>query len=202
MNPSLATLCVIVAAYLVGSVSFAVVVSKLFGLPDPHSYGSGNPGATNVLRTGNKPAAALTLLGDGLKGFVAVLAATIAAQKPGTILSMVSWAFSIAGSAFFPALVLGIFWERATRAGALAGMLVGILLSIYYILRVEFDSIPLLGISGFNMDPWFHIQSTSSGLFGVLAGFLTIVVVSLLTRPDPRAASFLKTIRFRNGTEQ
>ncbi len=133
---------------------------------------------------------------------VAVLAATVAAQKPGTILSMVSWAFSIAGSAFFPALVLGIFWERATRAGALAGMIVGIVLSIYYILRVEFDSIPILGISGFNMDPWWHIQSTSSGLFGVLAGFLTIVVVSLMTRPDPEAAGFLKTIRFRKGAGQ
>ena len=72
MNTSLATLAVIAGAYLIGSISFAVVVSKLFGLPDPHSYGSGNPGATNVLRTGNKAAAALTLAGDGLKGFVAV----------------------------------------------------------------------------------------------------------------------------------
>ncbi len=75
MNPSLATLAVVVAAYFIGSISFAVVVSKLFGLPDPHSYGSGNPGATNVLRTGNRVAAALTLVGDGLKGFVAVLLA-------------------------------------------------------------------------------------------------------------------------------
>jgi glycerol-3-phosphate acyltransferase PlsY len=69
------TLGVIIAAYLLGSVSFAVVVSRMFGLPDPHSYGSGNPGATNVLRTGNKAAAALTLLGDSIKGFVAVWAA-------------------------------------------------------------------------------------------------------------------------------
>jgi acyl phosphate:glycerol-3-phosphate acyltransferase len=75
MNPSLATLAVIVAAYLIGSISFAVVVSKFFGLPDPHSYGSGNPGATNVLRTGNKPAALLTLVGDGVKGLAAVLVA-------------------------------------------------------------------------------------------------------------------------------
>jgi acyl phosphate:glycerol-3-phosphate acyltransferase len=75
MNPSLATLSVIVAAYLIGSISFAVIVSKLFGLPDPHSYGSGNPGATNVLRTGNKTAALLTLVGDGVKGFVTVIAA-------------------------------------------------------------------------------------------------------------------------------
>ncbi len=72
MNPSLVTLALAAAAYLIGSISFAVVVSKLFGLPDPHSYGSGNPGATNVLRTGNKAAALLTLLGDGVKGFAAV----------------------------------------------------------------------------------------------------------------------------------
>ena len=72
MNPSLLTLAVIVAAYLIGSVSFAVVVSKLFRLPDPRSYGSGNPGATNVLRTGNKAAAVLTLAGDAAKGAVAV----------------------------------------------------------------------------------------------------------------------------------
>jgi acyl phosphate:glycerol-3-phosphate acyltransferase len=60
-------------AYLIGSVSFAVVVSKAMGLPDPSSYGSGNPGATNVLRTGNKKAALLTLLGDFLKGVLAVM---------------------------------------------------------------------------------------------------------------------------------
>ena len=72
MNPSLATLAVIACAYLLGSVSFAVVASKLFRLPDPRSYGSGNPGATNVLRTGNKAAAAVTLAGDALKGTLAV----------------------------------------------------------------------------------------------------------------------------------
>jgi acyl phosphate:glycerol-3-phosphate acyltransferase len=60
------------AAYLVGSVSFAVVISKLFGLADPRTYGSHNPGATNVLRSGNKAAAVVTLLGDGAKGWFAV----------------------------------------------------------------------------------------------------------------------------------
>ncbi len=68
----LSSVAFVVAAYLMGSVSFAVVVSKAFRLPDPHSYGSGNPGATNVLRTGNKTAAILTLLGDGAKGWLAV----------------------------------------------------------------------------------------------------------------------------------
>ena len=67
-----ASLVFVAAAYLIGSVSFAVVVSKLFSLPDPHSYGSGNPGATNVLRTGNRVAAVVTLLGDGVKGWLAV----------------------------------------------------------------------------------------------------------------------------------
>jgi glycerol-3-phosphate acyltransferase PlsY len=67
----------IVIAYLIGSLSFAVIVSRAFGLPDPHGYGSGNPGATNVLRTGNKAAALLTLVGDALKGWVAVMLAQV-----------------------------------------------------------------------------------------------------------------------------
>lgn len=65
----------ILVAYLIGSISFAVVVSWMFGLPDPHTYGSGNPGATNVLRTGRKAAAALTLIGDAAKGAAAILLA-------------------------------------------------------------------------------------------------------------------------------
>jgi len=67
------TFLIALAAYLLGSVSFAVLVSKAMGLPDPHSYGSGNPGATNVLRTGSKLAAVLTLIGDAGKGVAAVL---------------------------------------------------------------------------------------------------------------------------------
>ncbi|ALS58891.1 MULTISPECIES: glycerol-3-phosphate 1-O-acyltransferase PlsY [Pandoraea] len=68
----MATLVFIVLAYLIGSVPFAVIVSRTMGLADPRSYGSGNPGATNVLRSGNKKAAVLTLLGDALKGWLAV----------------------------------------------------------------------------------------------------------------------------------
>lgn len=71
-------------AYLLGSIPFAVIVSRAFALPDPRSYGSGNPGATNVLRTGQKAAAALTLLGDALKGWLAVYLAQRLAE-PGTI---------------------------------------------------------------------------------------------------------------------
>jgi len=69
------TALAIVAAYLLGSVPFAMIASKIFGLADPRSYGSGNPGATNVLRSGNKKAALFTLLGDALKGWLAVFLA-------------------------------------------------------------------------------------------------------------------------------
>jgi glycerol-3-phosphate acyltransferase PlsY len=71
------------AAYLIGSIPFAVVVSRLFGMADPRSYGSGNPGATNVLRSGNKLAAILTLLGDGFKGWLAVFLAEQIAPTAG-----------------------------------------------------------------------------------------------------------------------
>jgi glycerol-3-phosphate acyltransferase PlsY len=79
----MATAAFILIAYLIGSLSFAVIVSKAFGLPDPHTYGSGNPGATNVLRTGNKVAAVLTLLGDGVKGWLAVFLAQRLAWRYG-----------------------------------------------------------------------------------------------------------------------
>jgi glycerol-3-phosphate acyltransferase PlsY len=77
------TLFFIAAAYLLGSLSFAVIVSRAMRLPDPRSFGSGNPGATNVLRSGRKAAAALTLLGDALKGWVAVALARMLAPQFG-----------------------------------------------------------------------------------------------------------------------
>ncbi len=75
------SVCVVVLAYLLGSLSFAVIVSRAMRLDDPRSYGSGNPGATNVLRSGNKIAAILTLLLDALKGVVAVLVARFLADR-------------------------------------------------------------------------------------------------------------------------
>lgn len=84
------TLAFVVVAYLIGSVSFAVLMSKVFGLADPRTYGSGNPGATNVLRSGKKAAAALTLLGDAAKGWVAVFAAIKLAPHNGEGLLIVA----------------------------------------------------------------------------------------------------------------
>jgi len=78
-------------AYLIGSISFAVVVSKCMRLPDPHTYGSGNPGATNVLRTGNKLAAALTFIGDALKGYLAVMLARIILGDQSLTSTLSSW---------------------------------------------------------------------------------------------------------------
>ncbi len=128
---------------------------------------------------------------------VAVVAATVAAQRPSTILNMVAWAFSIAASSFFPALVLGIFWKRANRLGAIAGMSAGLLVTLYYLLRVEFDSVPILGLYGFGMEPWWGIQSTASGVWGVPVGFVVIILVSLLTRPPPpETAAFVESVRY------
>jgi cation/acetate symporter len=128
---------------------------------------------------------------------VAVLAAMVASQKPGTILFMVAWAFSLAGAAFFPALVLGIFWKRASTAGAVSGMLVGLLITMYYMVRVQFDNIPWLGIHGIGMEPWLGIQSTSAGIWGVAGGFLTIIVVSLLGKaPSDEIQRFVEEVRF------
>ena len=84
------TLVFVVLAYLLGSVSFAVLMSKLFGLADPRTYGSGNPGATNVLRSGKKAAAALTLLGDAAKGWLAVFVTINLAPHDGEGLWMVA----------------------------------------------------------------------------------------------------------------
>jgi glycerol-3-phosphate acyltransferase PlsY len=82
MNATLSQLWLIPMAYVIGSISFAVFVSKMMGLPDPYTHGSKNPGATNVLRTGNKLAAALTLIGDAAKGWLAVTIARAVLGDP------------------------------------------------------------------------------------------------------------------------
>lgn len=118
---------------------------------------------------------------------VAVIAAYVASFKPAGILAIVAWAFSIAGAAFFPALVLGIFWKRANKAGAIAGMLVGFGLTLYYLVNVKF----------FGMTPWFGIKDVSAGAFGIPAGFITIIVVSLLTpAPKQDVQDFVESVRY------
>ena len=128
---------------------------------------------------------------------VTMLAAIVATQRPATILNMVAWAFSIAGASLFPAMVLGIFWKRANAWGAVTGMTVGLLVTLFYMIRVEFDAIPWLGIYGLGMDPWLGVQSTAAGIWGVPAGFLTIYVVSLITpRPPARMVVMVESLRY------
>jgi glycerol-3-phosphate acyltransferase PlsY len=118
------TALVVLGAYLLGSVSFAIVVSRLFALPDPRSYGSKNPGATNVLRTGKKAAAVLTLIGDGGKGWLAVFAA---AQVTGQT-ALTGADVPLAGLAVMLGHMFPVFHRFqggkgvATAAGALLGL--------------------------------------------------------------------------------
>jgi len=118
---------------------------------------------------------------------VALIAAYFASLKPDHILSMVAWAFSIAASAFFPALVLGIFWKRANKWGAVAGMAVGLGLCLFYLVSVKF----------YGMAPWFGIKDIAAGAFGVPAGMFTLIVVSLLTPPpDAEAQNLVEHCRY------
>ena len=119
-------------AYLIGSVSFAVVVSKFMRLPDPPSYGSGNPGATNVLRTGNKRAAVLTLLGDALKGFVAVVLARMILGEGSLTSSLNSWILCGVVVAVFLGHLFPIF--HGFKGGKGVATACGILFGINWIL--------------------------------------------------------------------
>ena len=128
----------------------------------------------------------------------ALLAALIAALKITDILQFVSAAFSLAAAAFFPALVLGIFWRRANRAGAVAGMLVGLAVCGGYMVT----NLPLLrtlfGVTRpLAQCQWFGVDAIAAGVFAVPAGVLALVVVSLLTRaPGPEQLRLIDRLRF------
>jgi cation/acetate symporter len=121
---------------------------------------------------------------------VALVAAYAASLKPGDILSLVGAAFSLAASALFPALVLGVFWKRANQQGAIAGMIIGFAVCVYYMMHTN----PALG--GSSAVQWFHIAPISAGVFGVPAGLFAIILVSLLTPPpDQRTLALIDHIR-------
>jgi glycerol-3-phosphate acyltransferase PlsY len=141
----LAALAIVALAYLIGSVSFAVVVSKAFGLPDPHEYGSGNPGATNVLRTGNRKAALLTLLGDGLKGLVAVLVA----QQLAAALGAPAWTVPAAALAVFLGHLYPVFHGLRGGKGVATGA--GIVFALHWPLGLALTVIWLTMAYGFKI---------------------------------------------------
>ncbi len=141
----LAALVIVALAYLLGSISFAVVVSRAFGLPDPHAYGSGNPGATNVLRTGNRKAALLTLLGDGLKGFVAVYAA----QRLAAPLGAPGWTVPTAALAVFLGHLYPVFHGFRGGKGVATGA--GIVFALHWPLGLVLTVIWLTMAYGFKI---------------------------------------------------
>ena len=186
MNPSadipfpLAAAAALVAAYLIGSLSFAVIISRLMGLADPRSYGSGNPGATNVLRSGNKAAAILTLVFDALKGYVPVLLALIYGPRFG----LGEGTAAFVGLAAF----LGHLWPVlfkfqggkgvATAAGALLGLnpwLGAATLLTWVIIAFFFRYSSLASIVSAVFAPFYQAL-----IWGVEPALLAIALMSLL----------------------
>lgn len=158
----------IIAAYLLGSISFALVTSRLFGLDDPRTYGSGNPGATNVLRTGNKLAAGLTLLGDAAKGWVAVfLASWLAVPCSISTQGVAAVAIAVFIGHLFP-----VFARFQGGKGVATGL--GVLLGIN----------PLLG--GFVLLTWLLVAFLTrySSLSALVSAGLAPVYYGLMFRVD------------------
>jgi glycerol-3-phosphate acyltransferase PlsY len=158
----------ILIAYLIGSLSFAVIVSCALGLPDPRSYGSGNPGATNVLRTGKKVAALLTLAGDGGKGWLAVFIATrYGADFGASETSIAACAVAVFLGHLFPVFLR----FRGGKGVATAG---GVLLA--------FD--PWLGLAG--MATWAVIAAVSryASLASIVAAVCAPVFALFMSLPS------------------
>ena len=121
---------------------------------------------------------------------VALLAAWVASTKPSTILAMVAWAFSLAASGLFPALVMGIWWKRATGTGAILGMIAGFGICLFYLIATQWYEMPL----------WFGIKNISCGLFGIPVAFIVTYVVSLMTpAPSKEMQDFIDSIRVPRG---
>ena len=116
---------------------------------------------------------------------VALMAAYVAAQRPAGILYLVAASFSLAGAAFVPAMVLGIFWPGATRVGAIGGMLTGLAVTAYYLVINQAGVRQALGLVGNGL--WLGIQPVSAGIFGVSAGLVATVLLSLVSNPEPRS---------------
>jgi acyl phosphate:glycerol-3-phosphate acyltransferase len=171
-------------AYLIGSISFAVVVSKCMRLPDPHTYGSGNPGATNVLRTGNKLAAALTFIGDALKGYFAVMLAGIILGDQSLTSTLSSWFLCGVVIAVFLGHLFPIFHSFkggkgvATACGILFGvnLILGVAtLSTWIIVAVFLRYSSLAALAAAVFGPIYFVF-----LFGFQPMGIALLVVCLL----------------------
>lgn len=169
-----------IAAYLLGSVSFAIVVSKLFRLDDPRTFGSGNPGATNVLRTGNKKAAALTLLGDCAKGWIPVALAVAFDEQ----LGLGTAGVALVAVAAFSGHLWPVFFRFkggkgvATALGVLLGLnpLLGLAtLATWCVVAYAFRYSSLAALVSALFAPFYYTL-----LFGVDAIGLAVLIMSVL----------------------
>jgi len=121
---------------------------------------------------------------------VALLAAVVASTRPGGILALVAWAFSLAAAGLFPVLVLGVWWKRCTTQGAIAGMIIGFGFTLFYLVGTKYFGMPL----------WFGVSNISAGLFGIPTGFLATIVVSWMTpAPSKEMQDFIDSIRIPKG---
>lgn len=146
----------------------------------------------------NAPTARRVTLSKVLLLIVALAAAGVAAQKPADILFLVSAAFSFAAAAFFPALVMGIFWKRANGIAASLGMVAGLGITFYYMVTTQPWMRGIFGVTSPIADNiWWGIQPISAGVFGVPLGFAVIVIVSLLTpAPDKKTQELVEHVRY------
>jgi len=195
-------------AYVIGSISFAVMVSKSMGLPDPYSYGSGNPGATNVLRTGNKQAAVLTLIGDGAKGFVAVLLARLILGDASLTQTLNSWVLCGVVLAVFLGHLFPIF--HGFRGGKGVATACGILFGINWVLGLATLSTWLIVAFFTRYSSLAAICAAIFGpvycvfLFGVgpMGLTLTVVCVLLLWRHRNNIVKLLDGSETRIGSKK
>jgi len=146
----------------------------------------------------NAPTSRRVMISKILLLVVALAAAYVAAQKPADILFLVSAAFSFAAAGFFPALVLGIFWKRASSAGAVLGMAAGLGTTVYYMVMNQPWLRGIFGVTS-PVDLWWGIQPISAGLFGVPVGIAVIIVVSLFTpAPSKKVQELIEHVRYPN----
>ncbi len=148
----------------------------------------------------NAPTARRVMISKVLLLVVALAAAYVASLKVADILFLVSAAFSLAAAGFFPALVLGIFWKRANKWGAILGMISGVSITFYYMATTQAWMRGVFGVTGPVADyTWFGILPISAGVFGVPLGFAVIIIVSLLTpAPKKEIQELVEHVRYPN----
>ena len=134
----------------------------------------------------NAPEKKVVMLGKIAVAVAGVIGGFIAAQKIAFIVQIVAWAFSLATASFFPALILGVFWKRANKTGAVTGLVVGLVITILYIYLNKYQGVSILGI-----------QHTASGIFGFIANLIVTVIVSKMTSPpSEKIQKLVEDIRY------